>query len=124
VDELEVWSADQGHGAEVNANRVIDNACFSSDEFVLPGNEAMINAPSDTGHNAERLEEFVEKLNDINSIFDNRLEFEYDQDHGTSVIRVIDKNTDEVIREIPPARFLDVMGKAFSTLGIVVDQIV
>ena len=49
----------------------------------------------------EDLDEAVSRLNDFVQSVQRDLEFEVDDDSGRTVVRVIDQQTDEVVRQIP-----------------------
>jgi len=71
---------------------------------------------------ADELKEFVRKLNEINRVFDNRIEFEFSEDYDTTVIRIVSKDTEEVLKEIPAVKLLEAMDQIVESLGIVLDQ--
>lgn len=50
---------------------------------------------------AEELEQAVAKLNDYVQNTERKLNFQLDEDAGLTIIRVYDKATDELIRQIP-----------------------
>lgn len=50
---------------------------------------------------AEELEQAVSKLNDYVQNTERKLNFQLDEDAGLTIIRVYDKATDELIRQIP-----------------------
>ena len=56
--------------------------------------------PADTS-SAEELEQAVAKLNDYVQNTERKLNFQLDEDAGMTIIRVFDKATDELIRQIP-----------------------
>ncbi|MDX1588895.1 MAG: flagellar protein FlaG [Oleiphilaceae bacterium] len=49
----------------------------------------------------EALNGAVSQLNDFVQSVQRNLEFEVDDDSGRTIVRVVDQQTDEVIREIP-----------------------
>lgn len=49
----------------------------------------------------QRVEQAVEKLNDYVQSFQRDLRFSLDEDLGRTVVSVVDRNTQEVIRQIP-----------------------
>lgn len=51
-----------------------------------------------------------------------RCEFEYYEDISRVAIKVIDRETDEVIREIPPEETLELVQKLWELAGILVDE--
>lgn len=51
-----------------------------------------------------------------------RCEYSYHKETNRVSIRVIDKDTDKVIREIPPEKSLDMLQKMWEMAGIMVDE--
>lgn len=51
-----------------------------------------------------------------------QLSFKYHEDTNRISITVTDSDTDEVIREIPPEKTLDVLAKAWEMAGLLVDE--
>ena len=51
-----------------------------------------------------------------------RCEFSYHEDTKRVSIKVIDSDTDEVVREIPPEETLDMLSKMWEVAGILVDE--
>ncbi|UTH76712.1 flagellar protein FlaG [Chromobacterium sp. IIBBL 290-4] len=50
---------------------------------------------------AKQLEESVKQLNNTASMYDSSLQFSVDKDTGTTVVKVVDKENNKVIRQIP-----------------------
>ncbi len=51
-----------------------------------------------------------------------RCEFSYHEDTKRVSIKVIDSETEEVIREIPPEETLDMLSKMWEVAGILIDE--
>ena len=51
-----------------------------------------------------------------------QLSFKYHEDTNRISITVTDSDTDEVIREIPPEKALDMLAKAWEMAGLLVDE--
>ena len=51
-----------------------------------------------------------------------QLSFKYHEDTNRISITVTDSDTDEVIREIPPEKTLDMLAKAWAMAGLLVDE--
>lgn len=58
--------------------------------------------------NVEALHETVAVINDFMSQFQRTLNFSVDQDGGQTIIKVIDKSNDELIRQIPSEDFIEI----------------
>ncbi|MCP3666050.1 MAG: flagellar protein FlaG [Gammaproteobacteria bacterium] len=55
----------------------------------------------------KEIEEVVDDLNDFAQSVERQLEFSVDQDSGKTIIRVVDAETGETIRDIPPEEILN-----------------
>ena len=62
---------------------------------------------ADTPHLAE-LQERVAELNRIETLRAHRLEFSIHESTGRMIVRVMDRATDEIVRQFPPDELLDV----------------
>lgn len=51
-----------------------------------------------------------------------RCEYSYHKEKNRVSIKVINEDTDEVIREIPPEKSLDMLQKMWEMAGILVDE--
>lgn len=58
----------------------------------------------------------------INKMDTTSLEFSYHEATNRVAIRVVDKDSKEVIREIPPEKSLDMLQKMWELAGIIVDE--
>ena len=67
---------------------------------------------------ADRVSEAVEKLNELVQNQKRSLYFSVDQDTGRTVIRVIDPDTSEIVRQIPPEEVLDLARLYEGTGGV------
>jgi len=72
------------------------------------------------GQEEEQLRDAADKTNEIVKELAQRLQFSVDKDTGKTVVKVIDQDTDEVIRQIPPKEMLEI-AKALDTLqGLII----
>jgi flagellar protein FlaG len=58
----------------------------------------------------------------INQMHEVGLEFSQYKDSGKIIVRVVEKGTNKVIREIPSAEFLDLVAKMDQMIGILFDK--
>lgn len=70
----------------------------------------------------EALQQGIENLNKNIRIFNSKVSFSIDKATGQTIIRVSDRDTNEVIREIPPEEFLRIASKLSELMGILVDR--
>ena len=79
-------------------------------------------AGADTdGKLLERFAEVVERLNERMQHMQRSLRFSVDDNSGRIVVKVIDKDTDEVIRQIPSEEMLAVMKHINEIDGLIFD---
>lgn len=73
----------------------------------------------------EKIKSAVDDLNKQvkkSSMKHTSLSFKYHEDTNRISITVTDSDTDEVIREIPPEKALDMLAKAWELAGLMVDE--
>lgn len=64
----------------------------------------------------------VDKANRQMSSRDTTLKFEAHEKSGDFIVRIIDTNTKEIIREIPSEKILDMVANMLEMAGILVDE--
>lgn len=64
----------------------------------------------------------IETSNEKIEAFGRRLQFSIHEKTKEIMVKVIDTKTEEVIREIPPEKILDMIGKMCELAGIFVDK--
>ena len=77
---------------------------------------------STTKPKPEELDQAVKAVNEFVKPFNNALNFSVDQESKTTVVKVIDQSTKEVIRQIPSEEML-ALAKALDTMkGLLIQQ--
>ncbi|NMB17681.1 MAG: flagellar protein FlaG [Firmicutes bacterium] len=74
--------------------------------------------------NPTDLDNAVEAVQKVSLIFDRKLEFSIHEDTNRVIVKVINMETGEVIREIPPEKIVELVAKMDSYLGLLIDEIV
>ena len=64
----------------------------------------------------------TKELNELMSKINCNLEFQYHKEVNMMSVRMLDKKTHEVIKEVPPEEMLDQMAKAREWLGAFLDK--
>ena len=72
----------------------------------------------------ERLKELGEVLKGLFKFFNLELHFKIHEPTGEIIACIVNRETGEVIREIPPEKFLDMIAKLQELAGILVDEVV
>lgn len=66
-------------------------------------------SPADLSEQSvEALRKTVDAINDFMSQFQRTLNFSVDQEGGQTIIKVIDKSNDELVRQIPSEDFIEI----------------
>jgi flagellar protein FlaG len=67
---------------------------------------------------AGELNQAVSNINDYVQTVQRTLKFSVDEDTGRTVITVVDRQTDEVIRQIPPEVTMEIASRLQSSVGL------
>ncbi len=68
------------------------------------------------------IEKITSELNNEFRIFNASVSFSVDDNTGTTVIKIMDRDTEKVIREIPPNELLEIAAKLTEVIGRLVDE--
>jgi flagellar protein FlaG len=71
--------------------------------------------------NENEVKKIVKEVNSIVEQFSGKVSFSFDPETNRTAIQVIDKETGEVIRQIPPKEMLTLMEKMEEIAGIIYD---
>ena len=69
----------------------------------------------------EELTEKVDALNQLSLTKNTSLQFEKYEKLDRMIVRVVDRETEEVIKEIPPEEFLDMISSMLEFAGLIID---
>ena len=72
----------------------------------------------------EQLEQMAQQLQDFMGEMNRSLQFKVDEDSGRDVIKVLDKDSGEVIKQYPSEEVLSLVSKLSKSAGILIDQTV
>lgn len=70
----------------------------------------------------EDLDNAIEVANRIVTGKNERFEFQIHERTGRMMVKLIDNETDEVVKEIPPEKMLDLVASIWDLVGILVDE--
>lgn len=70
----------------------------------------------------DRLQEVADQIRQAASAFSKKLDFLFDKATGRLVVRVMNADTNEVIREMPPQKLLELAAKIQEDLGVIFDE--
>ena len=93
---------------------------------------AMVNVNKNDGNKEQRntaaiatledLEQATSVLEDTVQAFNQRLSFVLHAESGRMQVQVIDNQTQEVVKELPPTEILDVVAKIRQMVGLLLDK--
>jgi flagellar protein FlaG len=72
--------------------------------------------------NREDLEKAVEETNKTIFKDEEKFEFQIHERTGRFMVKLVNTDTDEVIKEIPPEKILDLVASIWDLVGILVDE--
>jgi flagellar protein FlaG len=130
---MEVLGATQAKPVEVSvkpANQGGATATVAAQPTVQPTTKAQTGtgaeesyAQSENGQASEKqIRAAIEHVQQASKISRTKCEFSYHEATKRVSIKVIDKDTDEVIKEIPPEKSLEMVEKMWELAGILVDE--
>jgi len=70
----------------------------------------------------EELNNITQALNSISSSLNKKIHFQVHKATNRTMVEVIDRNTNEVIREIPPKEFLDLVARMHQYMGAIFNK--
>ncbi|MGE5613324.1 MAG: flagellar protein FlaG [Bacillota bacterium] len=105
-------------GVKAEANETVHVSVQKGDNNLPNGNTDEKEYPV-TG---KFISEAVEKLNRMFEESNRRFEYSVHEKTNSIIIRVINEATNEVVREIPPEKILDIMASIMELAGLIVDE--
>jgi flagellar protein FlaG len=79
-------------------------------------------ATNTNASNRQHLEQAVEKVSKVVNLYNSELKFTVDPDTNSNVVKVIDKQTDQVIRQIPSEEMLKIAQNLDKIVGLFVEN--
>lgn len=109
------------------SNHIDNVGIVESSRYASNSNRAETNTVNQQKMEEKRYteEELIEKIESANKhfvTFDRRLEFSIHEKTKQIMVKVIDLRTEEIIREIPPEKILDMVATLWEIAGIIVDE--
>ncbi|MFZ7131504.1 MAG: flagellar protein FlaG [Eubacteriales bacterium] len=72
--------------------------------------------------NIRQLEKAIEETNEMIFRDNDHFEFKIHEGTGRIMVKLVDNQTDEIIKEIPPEKILDLVANIWDLVGILVDE--
>ncbi|WP_312504877.1 flagellar protein FlaG [Lysinibacillus sp.] len=70
----------------------------------------------------EKLQQAVDAINDFLNVNYSSSKFVYHEDLGQYYVTVVNQDTDEIVKEIPPKKLLDAFYEMQKMVGMIVDE--
>jgi flagellar protein FlaG len=70
----------------------------------------------------EEIQRYTSELQQVSQAMNKRLSFSYNEDLQLMVVKVIDRNTDKVIKELPPTELQRVHMRIREAIGLLLDE--
>lgn len=126
VNKVSTQTSSDATGAQDTASSTMTHtaaAVMQISNSQKGGNLDNNNEPS-AKQQEENNEASIKKLKDLQKVINNNTiaEFGYNEPTNRITIKIKDKDTDEVIKEIPSEKALEMLAKAWELAGIMVDE--
>ena len=71
---------------------------------------------------SEQVQQYLREIQTISSVLNRRLRFDYNEELEQLIVKVIDANTDKVIKELPPEELQRVHVRIREAIGLLIDE--
>ena len=92
------------------------------DKNIKPIDDQNNNKHNDTQVSEEQIKSEISKANSRLKSHNTKCEFGYHQETNRVTIKIMDKETSEVIREVPPEQTLEMIQKMWELAGLLIDE--
>jgi len=79
-------------------------------------------AKTESDFGSKMTEQVIDQLNEDLNVFKTKVEFSVDDITNKTVVKLIDKTNNEVIKQVPPEYLLKVSQRITELLGLIVDE--
>jgi flagellar protein FlaG len=104
-----------------DAQRYTTKTSRTRSEQEQPNEVSKNNTQSTLTYTKEELETYLKKVFKNYPLLNRRLKFYINRELNQVVVKVIDSNTDKVIREIPPQELQNIRSRIQEALGLLFD---
>lgn len=84
--------------------------------------ESMMPSLDNSEETKKKVQEAVDTMNEILEANNNTSKFMYHEGLERYYVSVVDRNTEEIVKEIPPKRLLDAFYEMQKMVGMIVDE--
>lgn len=93
-----------------------------NEEYLLKSFDAKQALQEDAGKIKDQLKEAVKEVNNFLKPMKTSIQFVLHEELGEYYVKVVNEDTKEVIREIPPKKMLDMYAAMAELIGLLVDR--
>ena len=122
INKVNVQTSSDTAAKEMTADSKVSTA--STVQITNTQNSGTDNGESNLAQQNEKKEASIKELKDIQKVINRNTiaQFGYNEPTNRITIKIKDKDTDEVIKEIPSEKALEMLAKAWELAGILVDE--
>lgn len=122
INKVNVQTSSDTAAKEMTADSKVSTA--STVQIINTQKSGTDNGESNLAQQNEKKEASIKELKDIQKVINRNTiaEFGYNEPTNRITIKIKDKDTDEVIKEIPSEKALEMLAKAWELAGILVDE--
>ena len=122
INKVNVQASSDTAAKEMTADSKVSTA--STEQITNTQKSGTDNGESNLAQQNEKKEASIKELKDIQKVINRNTiaEFGYNEPTNRITIKIKDKDTDEVIKEIPSEKALEMLAKAWELAGILVDE--
>ena len=122
INKVNVQTSSDTAAKEMTADSKVSTA--STVQITNTQKSGTDNGESNLTQQNEKKEASIKELKDIQKVINRNTiaEFGYNEPTNRITIKIKDKDTDEVIKEIPSEKALEMLAKAWELAGILVDE--
>lgn len=122
INKVNVQTSSDTAAKEMTADSKVSTA--STVQITNTQKSGIDNGESNLAQQNEKKEASIKELKDIQKVINRNTiaEFGYNEPTNRITIKIKDKDTDEVIKEIPSEKALEMLAKAWELAGILVDE--
>lgn len=131
MSEMRISASGLGDAKELNnlamktqTTRVVPEVSKQGSNTNSTGNKAGVELQEldQSEETKAKVQEAVSKMNEMLDVNDSTSKFLYHEGLERYYVTVVDRQTEEVVKEIPPKRLLDAFYEMQKMLGMVVDE--
>lgn len=119
---MEIKGASQGLLDLYNARKVNTLVEESPNTVIEEGIEEAKKQQKERAHSKDSLDKQVDSMNELLDNNNTTIKFNLHEDLGRMYVQVVSRDTDEVVKEIPPEQFLDMVASMLKHAGLLIDK--